>query len=212
VETVSWQEKNDQSPKGHSCSRIAGRSRSVNRWRWCFPLLLATSLALNAAHSQATGPTESQVKAAYLFNFGRFVRWPATVGQNNTLQICILGKNPFGSVLDATVKGETIEGKSVTARAIPTLQEAAGCHILFITVSEESRLNAILSAAKQQRLLTVSDIPRFAERGGMIQFVTQEDRIRFAVNVGPIEEAGLTVSSQLLKVATKVISKSGGRD
>lgn len=185
--------------------------RRLYVWRF-FAMLATICAAVVGAQSQNVGPTESQVKAAYLFNFGKFVHWPADPKQENALQICVLGKNPFGSVLDATVRGETIEGKRVMARAIPTLQEAAGCNILFIAASEESRLSVILSAAKEERLLTVSDIPHFVERGGMIQLINQEDRIRFAVNVDPIEDAKLTVSSELLKVATRVIRKSEGKD
>ncbi len=78
--------------------------------------------------------------------------------------------------------------------------------------SEEARLTAILAGAKRLQALTVSDIPHFAERGGMIGLVNQADRIRFEVNVAPLENAGLTVSSELLKVALRVIRKSAGGD
>lgn len=179
------------------------------RW-WHAVAVLFLCLAANAGYAQQTRPTESQVKAAYLFNFSKFVRWPALPPHHDTLEICVLGKNPFVTVLEATVKGEAIDGKPVTAKTITTIQEEAGCYVLFVSVSEESRLPAILSAAKRSCTLTVSDIPHFVDRGGMIEFLNQEDRIRFEVNVNPINEAGLTVSSELLKVASKVVRKSGG--
>ena len=164
------------------------------------------------SEAQQTRPTESQVKAAYLFNFGKFVRWPVLAAGVDSLKICVLGSNSFGTVLDATVKGETISGKRVTTRNIPSIHEADGCHILFVSMSEETRLSTILASAKRLPALTVSDIPRFAERGGMIGLVNQEDRIRFEVNMAPIEDARLTVSSELLKVALRVIRKRVGGD
>ena len=182
--------------------------------RFCPAFLLALFIVPIATRSEAqqSRPTESQVKAAYLFNFGKFVRWPVMANSVDSLRICVLGKNSFGNVLEATVKGEAISGKPVTARDIPSMHEADGCHILFVSMSEESHLGAILASAKRLPVLTVSDIPHFAERGGMIGLVNQEDRIRFEVNVTPIEDSGLTVSSELLKVALRVIRKRVGGD
>ena len=161
--------------------------------------------------AQQSPPTESQVKAAYLFNFGKFVRWRTPPeNRGDSLEICVLGRNSFGTVLDATVKGESIDGKPVISRNVSSLREAEGCRILFVSLSEESRLRTVLAEAKRLAALTVSDIPRFAERGGMIGLVNQDDRIRFEVNVVTMEDAGLTVSSELLKVALRVIRKSGG--
>ncbi|MGB8987865.1 MAG: YfiR family protein [Candidatus Sulfotelmatobacter sp.] len=177
-----------------------------------FLLALFIASIITRSQAQQTRPTESQVKAAYLFNFGRFVRWPVPADSVDSLQICVLGKNSFGTVLDATVKGEAISGKPVTTRNIPSMREADGCHILFVSMSEEARLSAVLASAKRLPALTVSDIPRFAERGGMIGLVNQADRIRFEVNVAPIEDSGLTVSSELLKVALRVIRKRTGGD
>jgi hypothetical protein len=199
--------------KAGAPATVAERDEPRVRRRLCLALLLPVFTVLSTAYSpaQQVGPTESQVKAAYLFNFGKFVRWPVPPdSRKRPLEICVLGKNPFGSVLDATVKGETIDGTSVVARSVPSLHEAESCHILFVSPSEEARLTAILTGAKRLQALTVSDIPHFAERGGMIGLVNQEDRIRFEVNVTPIENAGLTVSSELLKVALRVIRKSAG--
>jgi hypothetical protein len=176
-----------------------------------FLLALFITPFTNRTEAQ-TRPTESQVKAAYLFNFGKFVRWPVLANSVDSLQICVLGKNSFGTVLEATVKGEAISGKPVTTRNIPSMHDADGCHILFVSMSEETRLSAVLASAKRLPVLTVSDIPHFAERGGMIGLVNQEDRIRFEVNIAPIEDSGLTVSSELLKVALRVIRKRAGGD
>lgn len=176
-------------------------------------LTIFVLLAFSFSQGQQSRPTESQVKAAYLFNFGKFVRWPGVLSTSDeSLQICVVGKNPFGSVLEATVKGEVIDGRKVTARTLSTIQEAAGCRILFVSASEEGRLAGIFSAAQRLGVLTVSDIPNFVARGGMIGFVNQNERIRFEVNAAPLADAGLTVSSELLKVAIRVIPKGGGEN
>jgi hypothetical protein len=169
-------------------------------------LSAAFSLAGDAVpESQPERPTEFQVKAAYVYNFGKFVRWPAKSPSNvNSFDICVLGKDPFGRVLDATVSGETIDGKKVSVNRV-SRDQISHCRVLFVGDSEQNRLVAILAAARTSGVLTVSDMPRFAERGGMIGFVNQQDRIRFEVNRTAVEGAGLMLSSELLKVATRVI-------
>jgi hypothetical protein len=122
-----------------------------------------------------------------------------------SLEICILGQDPFGAVLDSTVAGERIDGKQISVRRVAKPQDAAPCSILFVSSSEEGRLGSVLASAQPLSVLTVSDVPHFAEKGGMIGFVTQEDRIRFEVNRKAAEESHLELSSELLKVAVKVI-------
>lgn len=159
--------------------------------------------------AQSVHPTESQVKAAYLYNFGKFVRWQADrVPNSGLLEICILGKDPFGAVLDSTIAGESIDGRNITVKRITKVQEAASCSVLFISVSEAGKLPPILAAAQRFNALTVGDLPHFVDQGGMIGFVMQEGRIRFEVNRTAAEESHLLLSSELLKIATKVIDKS----
>ena len=174
-------------------------------------LALWSLFAANWARAEQPHPTEPQIEAAYLYNFGKFVTWPNTSGVSTgeVFEICVLGKDPFGPILDATVAGESIGDKKITTRKISSLQEAAHCRVLFISSSEESRLKPVLAAAKSGGTLTVSDMPHFADKGGMIQFVPRDNRIRFEVNLPATEEAGLTLSSELLKVAVKVIGKPG---
>lgn len=175
-------------------------------------LLLCTSLYPLHSRAQQAHPTESQVKAAYIFNFGKFVHWQARPSDSGSFDICVIGKNPFGSALAATVSGEKLDGKDIRVRNVFSLPDAARCRILFVSSSEKSRLKPILAMAKQSNLLTVSDMSGFAQRGGMIELVTLRDRIRFQVNVGAISDAGLTVSSELLKVAVKVIGSNQARE
>jgi hypothetical protein len=171
---------------------------------WIAVGIMASFLPIGTECAQAQEhPTEAQVKAAYLYNFGKFVRWQ-TPGPGDTFDICVLGKDPFHGALDSTVAGERIDGKSIVARDIATA-ESSRCQILFISTSEEARLKPVLAAARRTNTLTVSDIPEFTERGGMIGLVNVGGKIRFEVNVSAVNDAGINVSSQLLKVAVKVI-------
>jgi hypothetical protein len=163
-------------------------------------------VAVPCLQAQSSKPTDYEVKAAYLYNFGRFVEWPANgiAAKSAPFTVCVLGQDPFGSALDATLRGETIGGKSVTAKRISTPPEAVSCQILFISSAEGSRLNKIIEALDKEAVLTASDMPQFSQRGGMIQFVLEGNRVRFEINLTAVQRAGLTLSSELLKVATTV--------
>jgi hypothetical protein len=151
------------------------------------------------------------VEAAYLFNFGKFVTWPSAHSADS-FGICILGKDPFGEALDATVAGESIDHKQIKVLRISRLQEADACEILFVSSSEEAHLAVILSDAQRFHWLTVSDMKHFAERGGDIGMLRQENRVRFEVNRSAAEQSSLVLSSELLKVAARVIqNKEAGK-
>lgn len=192
-------------------SSIRGRiSRKSGSELLLCACVMATLLPLSATSSlsQQLRPTESQVKAAYLYNFGKFVTWTDNPSAGpNQFEIYVLGKDPFGAVLDATVAGESIDSKKIVIRRITRVDEANPYSVLFISSSEEGRLPTILAAAQHLNLLTVSDIKNFAEKGGMIGLVTQGDRIRFVVNRTAAEDSHLSLSSELLKVAMRVIGK-----
>jgi YfiR/HmsC-like len=165
--------------------------------------VLIGALSLQAQDSK---PNEYQVKAAYLYNFGRFVEWPAkAVGtKGDSFAVCVLGVDPFGPTLDVTLAGETIRGSKVVAKRISRPQEAVSCRILFVSSSESSRLKEVLEALGRTSVLTVGDMSDFALRGGMVQFVLDGSRVRFEVNLTATERVGLALSSELLKVALRV--------
>ena len=175
---------------------------------WLFRLLAigiaSALLGPSCLHAQRSNPSEYEVKAAYLYDFGKFVAWPAKVAAADDFSICVLGEDPFGPTFDATIAGEAINGKKVVVNRIAKPHEAMSCRILFISASEESQLKEILATLDKTSVLTVSDISQFTRRGGMIQFVIDASRVRFEVNVTTAERAGLTLSSQLLKVAINV--------
>jgi hypothetical protein len=163
--------------------------------------------------AQGAKPTDYDVKAVYLYNFGRFVEWPSSVtAKSDVFNVCILGQDPFGPALDAILAGETISGKNISAKRISTPQEAVNCQILFMSAAEENQLNSIIEALDKGAVLTVSDMPRFSRRGGMIQFVVEGKKVRFEVNLTAVQRAGLTLSSELLKVATAVRRNSSPGD
>lgn len=149
----------------------------------------------------ARAVSEYDVKAAFLLNFGKFVEWPSAAGD---LEICVLGDDPFGSSLDDTVAGRTVGKRAVTTRRIARVDAAEGCSILFVSRSEEGAVDAILRRLSGAPVLLVADQARFAKRGGMINFVESNSKIRFEINEAAAKKAGLKISSQLLRLATIV--------
>ena len=176
------------------------------------PAIVSFFLCATALQAQQSSPTEYEVKAAYLYNFGKFVQWPSSALANgNSFPICVLGRDPFGATLDSTTLGESINTKKIVIKRIASAEEAPGCRILFISSSEESRLREILRALDSTSVLTVSELPHFTRDGGMVQFVMEANRVRFEVNLTVAENASLVLSSQLLKVATAVRRRGRSR-
>jgi len=187
---------------------ICGATRSVRQWRvaWLPIVLLAVSCAIAArAGAQASRPNESQVQAAYLYNFGKFVKWPnvAPANQSGAFTICVLGQDPFGSVLESTLAGQKLDGKPVIVKRLTRAQEAASCHILSLNAALHD-LKGTLAAIDDSSVLTVSDMQDFSRRGGMIQFVLDGNRVRFEINLESAEKSHLVFPSELLKVAAAV--------
>jgi hypothetical protein len=167
-------------------------------------------IPVSAAHS-AEGPSEYQVKAVFVFNFSRFVEWPPQTFKtpSQPFAICILGDDPFGAKLDEAVRGEEINQHPLMIRRIHQVREADECQILYIDRSEQGDLRQILSALDHRSTLTVSELSDAAERGGMIQFLNENNRIRLRINVESARAAGLTISSKLLRPADIVATRAG---
>ena len=149
-----------------------------------------------------------RVKAAYLYNFAKFIEWPdnAFDDEKAPLVIGILGDDPFGTILDSTVKAKNVAKHPVKIRRLRwnKREDRAAlkdCHILFISRSEQSRLDKILAALKEHPVLVVSGIRDFARDGGMVGFVLEKGRIAFEINREALEKAKLKASSRLLKLA-----------
>jgi YfiR/HmsC-like len=176
------------------------------QWACCFVLIALALFASTNIYPQTSPPSEGQVKAAYLYNFGKFVKWPAgaPANQSGAFVICVLDQDPFGITLQSTLAGESVGGKPVIVKRLPRPLDAPGCHILFISSAQEKDLKQILVAIDDSSVLTVSDMPNFSKRGGMIEFVPQGDRIRFEINLDDAERSHLVFPSELLKVAVAV--------
>ena len=146
---------------------------------------------------------EYQVKAAFLFNFARFVEWPPNASASATAPVdfCVLGDDPFGDALDRAVAGKTLNDRAMVVRRGKKVQELNGCDVLFISSSEKSRLAGILGALRAVPVLTVGECEDFAAQGGEVQFTLEDNHVRFIINVDATDRAGLKVSSKLLSLA-----------
>ena len=177
------------------------RRRRVEAKAW---LLFALLLCLPARAGEAsTAPSEYEVKAAYLYHFAKFVEWPPQAGQAapDIFVITILGEDPFGGVLDDMLDGKVVDGRRVVVHRTHRADEVRDSRILFISDSEQPHLPAILKRLEGAATLTVGEMDRFAERGGVIRFRTERSRVRLEINLAVAERARLKISSELLKLA-----------
>ena len=167
-------------------------------------LLLIGAAAVRAQESQ---PSEYQLKAAFVYNFAKFVEWPATSlpPDASPFVIGILGENPFGEDLKRTVAGKKISDHPISVVTFSTVNEATNCHVLFISRSETSRLADIFKRLQTAPVLTVGETDQFTEAGGMIGFVTEANKIRFQIKDETAKAAGLKVSSKLLSLAVRSV-------
>jgi hypothetical protein len=152
--------------------------------------------------------SEEAVKAAFVYNFPKFVEWPdsAFPSADAAIEICVLGGNGFAEVLKNTVRDKTVKGRPLAVRENVPLGELGSCRILYISSSEQRHLSEVLEHVGTLPVLTVGDADALAERGGIIiGLTTNENRVHFEVNVGAARRAGLKLGSQLLKVATRVV-------
>jgi hypothetical protein len=147
---------------------------------------------------------EYRVKAAYLFNFVKFVEWPPAAA-SGPLVICVAGRNPFGDALTTTVRGESVNGRAIAVRVIP--EPDPGCHVVF--VPDGSTASTYLRTARGTPTLTVGESADFLMQGGVIAFVLEGGKVRFDINTEAAARAELKISSRLLRVARAVETRGG---
>lgn len=172
-------------------------------------VLLLAGMLMGAAPANAQESlSEYQVKAAYLFNFLKFVEWPndAFADPLAPVVIGVVGDDPFGNALTQIILGKTVLERDVIIRKYHAGDDLRNCQILFISASEEKKLPRILESLRGSSVLTVADMEHFIEAGGMIQFKMENNRVRFAIGLDSAEHARLKVSSKLLAVAESVAS------
>jgi hypothetical protein len=153
--------------------------------------------------SQSAAVSEDDVKAAFLYNFAKYVAWPPAAA-SQSFRLCVVADAGFIKRIDNLIAGETIEGRPVMRETPATGEAARACQILFVGASESARASRLIVSVKGTPVLTVGDTDDFLTRGGMIAFVRDGDRVRFDVNNAAAQGAGLSVSSRLLRLARHV--------
>ncbi len=179
-------------------------------WRRCF---LAVILLLTAVRPGfAADSKEYQLKAAFIYNFTKFVEWPAhSFAQTNSpIIIGILGKNPFNGELEKIVNERNVNGRSIVVKNLSSPAELGSMHVVFVSAGEEEKWSGVLKSFLKNPILTVGESEKFALNTGIIGFTLQADKVRFEINQDSADEAGLKINAQLLKLATTVHRKPKG--
>jgi hypothetical protein len=173
--------------------------------------LACVAILVSLAAAKGAPDREHRVKAVFLFNFAQFVVWPdsAFAGPGDPLVVGILGDDPFDTYLDDVVRGEKVNNRPIEVKRYRKVEEAKGCHVLFVSPSEAARMDEILAALKPTKVLTVGESDGFFRNGGMVNFATESGRIRLKINLEEVQDAGLSVSSKLLRLAD--VSSPGRR-
>lgn len=169
-------------------------------------LLALSGPARPVSATDAERSLEYPVKAAFLVNFAKFTEWPAESQQAQApvVTICVLGRDPFGDVLEKTAAGRSVGGRPIAIQRHRSLDAVGACHVLFIASSETQRLAQIIERLAAEPVLTVSEDDGFARRGGVIGLVVESNLARFEVNLRAAQRTGLLLSSKLLGVARVV--------
>ncbi len=182
-----------------------------NRMKLLLKILLIQALLLGAVLGEAAADhadREYRIKAALMYNFAKYVAWPAGMpgGDTGSIKLCIKGEDPFGAAFDP-IREKKVRGRSLEIALCGEGEPDPGAeppHMLFVAGSEKETVEALLDLCRGYPILTVSDMEGFAEKGGMIEMVRKNNSIKFKVNLGAVEEAGISISSRLLKLATIV--------
>jgi YfiR/HmsC-like len=158
---------------------------------------------LLAFQSNAQAMDEYAVKAAFLYNFAKFVDWPPEVFKTpkDPIVVCVLGRNPFGSSLEDVIRGKSIEGRAFVFRQVADVDQANACQILFIAAAEGKHFRSLYGISKPTGILTVGESEGFATGGGIVNLKLDAGRVRFEINVDAAEHAQLHISSKLLSLA-----------
>jgi hypothetical protein len=154
---------------------------------------------------RAQSTLEYEVKAALLLNFARFIEWPdrAFAGQRAAIDICVFAPNPFGQALERALQGEMVGMRPLSTRDVHSAAEAAGCHLLFVPAGTELRAAALVRQIGSPTI-TVGESRRFEDLGGALSFVLEGGRVRFTVNLRPVEARGVRISARMLNLASRV--------
>jgi uncharacterized protein DUF4154 len=203
VDGINWLSSGHNKPS--SAISRADQREARYRFRRYAPLVVALLLAglplpASAAPSQSR-VDEYQIKAAFLYNFAKFVQFPPSDERPGPLVIGVLGDDPFGRILDEAVKGKTVQGREIGIRRLADGHGLRRCHIVFVSASEARHLPDIVVRAQHAGVLTVGETSHFLREGGMVRFYVEANRVRFQINADAAERAGLKINSLLLSLA-----------
>lgn len=179
--------------------------------QWLFLAILFGASFRSIAEETLVAP-EYRIKAAFLYNFAVLTEWPARAfdSPKQPLTIGVLGKDPFGRILEETMRGKTIHGRKIAIARYKTVEQIEHCHLLFISSSEGKQVEEILALLARQPILTVSEIDRFNYKGGVIWLQKEKDEIKFRIRRAVANKAELKLSSRLLALAINAHGKSKG--
>ena len=176
-------------------------------FRFALALCMLSAVIAGSASADDKEIHEDEVKAAFVYNFAKFVEWPADK-ISESINLCILGESPLGFSALKAIDGRTAQEKQLVTKLLNKSDELKGCHIVFIAASERNKVAQLLKSAHQQHALTVSDMDRFAKIGGAIGLVKTDEKIRFAINLLAAKDAGLVISSRLLSLTLVVYDEN----
>lgn len=169
--------------------------------------MLALSQMPPAAHATGSTAAEYKVKAAFLYNFVKFISWPdQSFSSEPVVNLCIMGNNPFGEQL-ALIENKQVGGRSLRIIQDVKAADAPSCHIVFVSKTQNKQASALIAHLKDQPILTVGDTAGFARNGGIINFTVIQGRVKLEINSVAARHAGLSIDPALLEVAHKVFSQ-----
>jgi len=187
--------------------RIRRTARKISLQKGCFRTLGVAALVLFFGITTGPGATapETELKAAFLYNFAKFVEWPAEAFSSETapIQLAVFGDEDFGAKLRVLLNDKKAHGRSFEVKTITNPQEAKNFRIVFVASSEARRAPQVLEATRKSPVLTIGESEQFLELGGMINFVFEDAQLRFEVNPEAAQKAKLEISSKLLRLAKK---------
>jgi len=170
-------------------------------------LFLTCTSGMPGAQAPARSASESQVKAAFVYNFVKFVEWPSEAFSDNRAPIIIgvVGEDSTTTAINQTINGKTANGRRLLIKRFSNYRAITYCHILFISSSQRDNVRQIL-AAIGPAVLTIGETESFAQMGGIINFTIVDDKLRFEINSTAAEKAGLRISAKLLSLARVIKS------
>jgi hypothetical protein len=201
-----FRQRDDLQIPGNLFRSLPGWQR-VRRLSFIILASLLLMTLVSSAHAQSETSREYTIKAGFIYNFTKFIQWPEPVEasmKNQGLQFCIAGKDRFGGALDGFSQALKENNMNLVVKKRVSPKSSTACHILFIDWSARGQLEEYLNHTKGKPTLVISDIPGFAERGVGINFMIRGNKTHFEINPVAVQQAGIKISSELLKLGILV--------